>query len=312
MVEFYHASVKERFIRSITKPNQAALCRNIFHKTAPEEFRTEKDLCSWDEAQLRPLVEQFAGLRTTGRAAQMSLLRRYAAWCDEHTDFFVSDAVFKIKIDGSDAIRNQSVSGPDDFQRYLDAIYDPESLKTVGCVYRCYMWLAYCGLEEEEDAFYIRCADVDVERRFFYCNGERYELYPEAVRCFEIVSKLPVLKYIHPNYGEVYQPRASGLDGTEDTLLRTLRPISSIVSFRSIQSRLRKQAVDDGRTTKRIGYLGAFHSGQFYRQYVTENLFSMLPYYEKAERYYWKPDPQERDFYRDYERWKAVYYPKES
>lgn len=305
MGNLYNEAKKQRFMTGeIKTASQTVICNAIFVNTAPFEASYGKDLCFWENDELLPLLEGYAGLRTARRSIQYGLIRKYIIWCRDVLHENVSNAVFNVRICGENSLRRMSVANPAEFQEYLDAVYVSESQKTVDCIYRCYMWLAYCGIKSERDAFFVKCVDVDTNNKVFSYKNLTYLIFDEAVPAFEAASRLPMLKYQNAHYGPVYLERARGLDGASGTLIRGLRPISSIGSFRTLQSRLRRRAVDVGRTEKRIGYLSAYTSGCFYRQYATENHLLVLPESNMAHC-----AASDQDFLYDYERWRAFYYP---
>ena len=219
---------------------------------------------------------------------------------------------------GLGKVRTQTVFNPTELQKYLDTICEPESEKTTDNIYRCFYWLAFAGMEEE-DILKVRCSDVDFENMVVHFGGEEYEIYRAAIPAFRNAATLTEFVYKHPNYPpdkRVIRNRALG-----DTLIRGIRSAVSVKSLRVELSRRSKKCIDEGLTEKQLSYYRVWLSGMFYRMYEAENAGMPVSFSGAADKFMegkeYKldtgrntPEAKKRavmnDYMQDYERWKAA------
>lgn len=281
MPELFNQQKKEAFLASTyTNEVQSRQCRYYLARLAPFEIDWDADFSTFDEARLKQALEELAGVRDQSQNMMFHYLRRYVEWCKASGDPDVSDAIFHVKVDGLEKIRQRTVSSPEHLQQYLDAVYEPESEKTVDVTYRAYFWLAFAGMKEE-DIIKVRCTDVDLDGMVIRYNGEEYPIYEQAVMTLQIASRLPVFKYRHPNYkSDIYRDRIAG-----DTLVRSFRDVRNVVTYRNSLSKAIHEALKDGRTTIRLSYSRTWLSGLFWRAYECEKAGGTVDFRQEAEQF---------------------------
>lgn len=273
----YNYEQKESFIRDYTNNLVTASgCVNLFNRVEKYEERWGDDVCTRSVSELQPMVDDIIGLRTTARCARLIVLREYARWCISNGIPGASDSIFRVNTAAVSKVKAQTVFNPAELQKHLDILFLPEDKESVDCIYRCYMWLAYCGIEED-DAFKIACENVDFDNMVINYQGKRFPIYKESVAAFKNAVNLKQFAYIHPLYfNVVMKDRASG-----NNLLRTTANNCNPQSFKTEISRTEK--ANEKLTGKRLSYSRVKLSGLFYRAYIQELLGDTIDFLAVAE-----------------------------
>lgn len=317
----YNEELKTKFTRSYTQsPSMAKLCATIFNKVGQYEEKWGADVCTRTAEELQPMIDSIVGFRSRSKWSTLIILKDYVKWCLGTSVPNACDGMLKINTVGLDNVRTQMVSIPKHLQKYLDEIYDPESDQSTDNIYRCFFWLAYSGMKEEE-ILEVKCDEVDLTTLTVSHNGNDYEIHREAIPAFRNCVELSSFVFNHPLYSAnhtVWKPRADG-----DTLVRGIRSVSSLKAMRMTLSRKAKEAIDDGKTTQRLSYYRVYLSGLFYRMYEREKSgepvdFSddALKFMEGREYQFEKGCKNEaikrreiaKDYLEDYQRWKLAFF----
>ena len=267
----YNGKQKNKFIQQYSSNKSTErLCVKFFDSTQPYEEELNADICTLESEQIQSILDHTAtGVRAGSRLAKIVILRDYIRWCMENNYPNVNHNVNNITTNGVEKVRRRTVANPKALQMYLDEVFDSESNMTTDNIYRCYFWLAYAGMSEE-DIFKVKISDVDFRRMAVRYDRRNTEvpIYPEALEAFHNCVELDYFKYQHPGYSEIItKPRVAG-----DTLIRgTVRQIA-LLSMRSVLSKRTKSVEDE--VNKRLSYFGAWISGVFYRarEYETAGL----------------------------------------
>ena len=316
----YNEQVKTRFIRQYTDSvTTATLCQRVFEATAKYEEEWQADLCTKTKEEVQPLVDEIAGLRAKSKTVRVIILKEYAKWCLAVEIPGACDGILNVDTIGTEQLRFNMVSNPLMLQQYLDILYEPESKQTSNDIYRCFFWLAFAGVNEE-DALGIKCSDVDFENMVIKYKGLNVPIYREAIPTFRNCATLKSFVYSHPSYKEgtiVYMDRPKG-----DTLIRGIRKVPTINAFRTRISLTTKDAYESGKTKLRLSYHKVWLSGLFYRMYERESAGIPVDFYEAAERFTAgktynfsktrntfeaKKRQVAREFMQDYRRWKVSF-----
>lgn len=287
----------------------------FFKQSAPYERRFNKDLCQFNAVELREYMEGTAGLRDGSKTKQISMLKNYFAWCESALKIPVSNAIKEVSVTGIAKIRRSMVANPRGLQSVLDLYYDPVDMKTVDNIYRCFFWLAFAGVDEE-DIMGVKCKDVDTDNRTLIVNGEVFYIEQEAVPALKIASTLPLFMYYHPNYKPVYKERSPG-----DTLIRgfSAPSLSTVRNLISTRSRASAYKFPEGEEV-RLTHYRVWLSGQFYRIRKKE-IEGIEPDFTELARHYvsgkaYENDKEiahtamvreKRNYRTDYERWKIAF-----
>lgn len=315
----YNSEQKTQFIQWYTSSiTTAYVCETTFNAFEPYETAWGADLCTQTAEVLRPVVDKLTGLRVRSKWARVILLKDYVKWCLSHCVEGACDGMLSVEATGIDKLRRQSVSGPFHLQQYLNQICDPESQKTLDNVYRCYYWMAYGGIAEE-DIPTIRNTDVDFQHMVIRYRDTEVPIYREAVQAFRNCVDLTQFAYIHPHYHDpIQKDRAPG-----DTLIRGTNGVASIKSIRVELSRRSKRAFEEGRTTTQLSHYRAWISGLFFRMYERECAGFEVDFSDAAAQFMegrtYKLDSGRntveakkrqcaRDYMEDYQRWKLAFF----
>lgn len=313
----YNEEVKVKFIREYThSEHMANFIATLFNTFTTYEESWGADLCTRTKDELQPVVDNVLGLRTRSQWPGLLVLRTYCKWCITNNVPGACDGATQITAVGVDKIRKQMVSGPVHLQKYLDDVFPPVEDETVSIVYRCYFWMAFSGISEA-DALLVKCSDVDFTNLVIRFAGKEYELYREAIPTFRLAVTLDSFQYFHEN--PTYVVRRDRQSG--DTILRGIKPITTVLSLRSAVCGQPKKAFEEGRTEQRLSYRRAMLSGLFYRNYERErsglplNFADVVIEETRGKTYALNrrmkvehiQNRLERDYLEDYQRWKFVF-----
>ena len=228
----YNKELKTQFIREYTTSiSRAETCVSAFEAMSPYEEEWGADFCTKSAQELAPVIEKLVGFRVRSRWQRIIVFQKYVKWCISHKVTGACDGMLHIDTVGLGKLRMQMVANPLQLQMYLNVICEPESEQTTDNIYRCFYWMAYSGMDEE-DILKTMIHDVDMENLVVHCNGEEYEIYREAIPAFKNATMLTEFVYKHPNYPAdkiVRRHRAPG-----DTVIRGIRSSISTTSYHTL------------------------------------------------------------------------------
>lgn len=316
----YNEKIKHRFMMEVVSstPWKLKLCESVFGSTEKYEEEWGADLCTKTADELQPMINQITGFRARSKWTKLILLKDYVRWCIEMNVDGACSGILDIKTIGLDKVKQQTIANPKHLQNYLDAICEPADRMATDNIYRCYYWLAYAGMEEE-DILKVKCSDVNF-KKMEVLYEQKYTvvpIYPEGIDAFHNCVELNQFLYIHPNYSkEVWKDRADG-----DTLIRGIKSVPTIKALRVELSRRSKQKSD--KTPLKLSYFRVWLSGIFYRMYEQE-IIGIQPDFnaivaQQMEGKTYKLDSGRntieakhrqlvRDYEEDYERWKLAWF----
>ena len=270
----YNAELKEEFVKqftdSITTRNA---CLTLFNKFEPYEVMWNADLCTQEAEVLTPIINNLIGLRVRSKNNRMSILVNYGQWCLDNNVSGACNGLLNVKPDNLENVRHQTVKNPKHLQRYLNEICLPESMQSADNTIRCFYWLAYAGMNED-DIFSVKTTDVNLDEMEVVYNGESYNIYREGLDAIKNCVKLNQFVYINPNYSAdkiVYINRVPG-----DILIRGIKGTLSKQTMRVVLSRKSKECLKPDKITGKpktdlkLSYYRVWLSGVFYRMYENE------------------------------------------
>lgn len=285
----YNKELKEKFISEFTTNiNRRRTCTTLFEALEKYENEWHSDFCTMHEVDIKPVVADLIGIRVTSERTRLSVLRAYVRWCLTNGVDGACGDLLEIKDFGVEKFKKQTVANPRQLQRFLNCILDPESEGTVDNVYRCYYWLAFAGIGEE-DAFLVNGEDVDLTEMVINYNGREYPIYREGIRAFKNCKELKFFKFKHPNYTtkDIYKTRAVG-----DLLLRGMSNKKSIKAMRVEMSKKQKNqkyrlasTINDKSLDLQLSYYRVALSGIFYRVYEAERAGMPVDFMDVAESF---------------------------
>ena len=314
----YNETQKRKFILAYTKSaNTASMAETVFNVTEEFEQKWDADICTKDMDDLLPAITKVACLRIRSNDIRYSVLKTYGRWCREQGIDGALDALENIDIRkvGFDKIREQTVRDPNNLQEYLNVICEREDRQATDNIVRCYCWLAYSGVEEE-DIIKIKCSDVDLDNMIVHYESGIWQIkiYDEAFAAFKNCVELDKFLFINPRF-ETYRERVPG-----DTLVRGVNDLPTTSSMRVELSRKAKR--HDEELNVKLSYKRIRMSGIFYRTLMDEKNgiepnFKTLVHYERKGKKYNLSNSRntqssklmelERNYLSDYERWKVAW-----
>lgn len=313
----YNEEMKARFIRQYTGSlNTANVATTIFNALEEHEKSWNADLCTRSSDELQPVIDEIAGLRSKSKWMALTILKEYVKWCIAMKVPGACDGMLQIQAVGLDKIRHQMVSCPLHLQRFLDEVFDRESEETIDNIYRCYFWMAYGGIDEE-DTILIRNEEVDFSQMAISYKTTSVPIYREALPAFRNAVSLNSFLYKHPNYSKpVRRDRVPG-----DTLMRGIRATTKTFTMRTTLSKRNIKAVEDGSTDLQLSFYRVRMSGLFYRVYEMERAGIPANFSEAAlrvmdgktyslsgrEKIEHRQNKIERSYLEDYQRWKLAF-----
>lgn len=313
----YNEEQKRRFISGYTKSlNTAKVAGVIFDAIAPYEETYEKDMSTFSVDELQPAINNILGLRSGSKWMGITILREYVRWCIINECPGACDSITHVDLLGLDKVRLQMVSSPLHLQKYLNEVFDPEADETIDNIYRCFFWMGYSGIPEE-NTLSVEADDIDMESMVIKREDGVFPIYREAIPAFRNAITLTQFHYKHPNYSkDVIRNR---LPGT--TLMRGIKANTQIMTLRSTLSRRLNEAYKDGKTMQQLSFYRIWLSGLFYRMYDMERAgipadFSDVAIQQMEGKTYslegratlrQKQNRKAREYMMDYQRWKIAF-----
>lgn len=324
----YNRDIKKEFVQTYTSETRRNAAQNMFNIIGKYEDEWRADVCTVGIEQLKPMMTELSGARSSSFRFYLSILRGYVNWVIEGCRINgACRSVFEINQPGVEKFRKQMVVNPEHLQLYMDCLFDSEEDETVDNIYRCYFWLAFVGLDEE-DAISVKCADISLKRMSVIANENEYPLPKESSLAFKNCVTLDSFRLNHPIYTiDVRHDRVAG-----DELLRGVKTGASAHTIREAISRRQKNKSSWRGKMRlnpnvdmdlKLSYGRVKLSGLFYRQYEIEKKTKTCPDFvpvalEFMGDYQYKLDKSRNSreakvrqvtagYLRDYERWKDAY-----
>lgn len=313
----YNEELKARFIRSYTKSlstaQHAIVVFNAFEKS---ERQWGADLCTRPASDLQPIVDSVVGMRYQSRWMAISILKEYCRWCIASQIPGAQNGIDGVCISGLEKIKKQMVSSPLHLQKYLDAVFDPENEETIDNTYRCFYWMAFAGIEEE-DCLTMTCDRVDLSSLTIRYDDTHVRIYREAIPAFQNAINLKNFAYKNSNYVNAKTIRRDRIDG--NAVMKGIKAEPKILTLRPILAGKAKKAIDAGRTDLMLTHYRVWLSGLFFRMYEIERAGEDVDFSEDAIRYvdrriYADANSRrdrkariEREYKEDYQRWKLAF-----
>lgn len=313
----YNAELKSRFVEDYTKSiNTANVATTVFEAFEPYEVSWNADLCTKSKEELQPAIDEILALRARSQWMSLTILKEYVKWCIAMKVPNACDGMLGIETAGLSKVKRQMISSPLHLQRVLDEVFDKESEETIDVIYRCYYWMAFGGIKED-DTLLVKASDIDFANMEIAYKDTHIPLYREALPAFHKAAELNSFRYKNPNYSRtIIRDRVPG-----DTLMRGIRAVTKTVTLRSILSKKSAKAIEDGLTQQQLSFYRVWMSGLFYRMYDRERAGIPIDFSEAAtnfvsDRTYalngrikleHKQNRIERDYMEDYQRWKLAF-----
>ncbi len=307
----YNEERKTRFITETHSSSEYG--RSIFTTTEPYETKEGVDVSEFTANTLQSLINENFGSRIRTAYTVISFLKSYISWCKKE-GYKTTDGVYSLEIDVDSKMRQKMVASPAHLESILNKIFEPVTSNTVDCLYRCYLWMAFAGIDEDETVE-VLVSEVDLGSMLIEHNGGSYEIYREAVSAFKMACEATEFRYINPNYAEekqgMYRERYKG-----EYLLRGIRsPKLKIATLRAvIGKKFREYNIQTSYGRIRLSgiFYKAFEMERFgepvnFNAYVVERMKkNNHPLEHGISKDKWAYSVK-RDIERDYESWKRAF-----
>lgn len=304
----YNESNKRRFIDDYAGSlSTRTMVEAFFNSIEKYEIAWQADICTKSVDDLQPVVDEVVGLRIKSQMLYITILKEYVKWCLAMKIPGSRDDMLKIDSVGVGRIKRQMVSSPLHLQRYLNSIFDKESEETIDNIYRCYFWMAFSGIDEE-DAFLVKSDDVDFTTLSIRYKTYTVPIYREAMPAFKNAATLNSFLYKNQNYtNPIRRDRVPG-----DTIMRGVRSNPKILSIRRVLSSRSVKAFEDGVTDTQLSFGRVKLSGIFYRAYERERAGFHINFKQEVladgkSRSLSKQNQIEKEYFEDYKRWKLAF-----
>lgn len=320
----FNAELKNRFIKEATdgkSDNTIDFTINMLKAIEPYEERKGADLCTFTTEEAQRAFEELSGVSMSSALAVFSFYKRYVSWCIANGVEGACDGVLRTEKNISDSkYEKQMLRNPLQLQSILDKLFFPEQMGCADMIDRCFYWLLYCGIEQN-DIGYVTKSSVDFENLVIRLDGVEYPMVTEAIRSLRYACTATELAYpqeepISP-YDKVKFRVVKRVDN--EWILSRKSKAGEDNRARSIYLHARKKLIARGKDPSILPSIGnIWMSGVFYREFQRElaGLPSILPEYGKmiAEKSYLNNKSKSYKntlkytkgaLRRDYKEWKA-------
>ncbi len=290
--------------------------KNWFSRTAEFEEEYGKDLCAFSVDEMQSVVDNLLGVQTEGRNHTLRNLRSYLAWARVKYADESLDSILHVDTSGIDVMRRNMIGSPQDLQDYLDAVFPSVNSQTVGNVYRCWCWMAFCGVDKE-DTITVMDSDVDLSGSTFTAVGKKYALSGFSKPAFSKLKQSDVFYISRKSAkGLIYSSTRARANGAQ--FLRTFSGDSTLISLTTALSIAERKATEINPDIKSLDYRKIWTSGEFYYIYINE-MRGITPSFDRIvdkkvagrdeHRMADKRSQCKKYAQEDYNRWKAAFFP---
>lgn len=314
----FNSELKEQYINdsNFTEAREK-FARHLFSAIEKYEEQWGSDICTRNVDEIQPVIDAVTGYKKQSWYTTLSYLHTYGKWCLDKGVFGATDALLRIRGATNDKFREQTVASPGELQKYLNDIFEPESHRKIDNTFRCFYWLAYSGMKED-DIYMVRATDVDFVRMVVKYNDCEYPIYEQSLPAIMNCVVLTAFSSTSSQCAnDMIMPRGEG-----DILIRGTKPFATKGTLRPLLSRIANKAFNNESTQLKLSYNRIWLSGLFYRMYQRECdgfrvLFSAVALEYLQDKYKDDPDKiitrieinrKSKSYMSDYKRWKKVFH----
>ena len=308
----FNEEIKRQFIDYYAKTDYS---KNkiwyMFKAFEPYERAWGTDLSEVSAEKLQTPVNNILGIRKVSKRTDIIVLQEYAKWCIKKGIKTATLNILSVDKEGLEKVKRQTVSSPLHLQKFMDDVFESENKETVDIVYRCYLWLAYGGMPENQTGF-VKTTDINFNDLIISYDKYEIPIYQYAIPVFKKAVMLNDFAYFHPNYSDsIRRDRIPG-----NLLLRGVRGQSKSNSMREYVSRRIGKVEKEGDTQHRLSYRRIWLSGMFYRTlemeragYTHTNFVNIILQENKGGNHLSNSRLNRKlnDIKDDYRRWKNAY-----
>lgn len=272
----YNEGIKLRFIAHMGFSGaQYKFAVTLFNSLQKYEEQWGCDVCAVSEDKLSNAINEISSLRSSSLHTRINILRSYARWCIENNIPGATDTAMRVYPDNSYKIKTQMVSGPTELALYLDILFPPVSDLEVSILYRCYFWLAFSGMKQE-DILKVKKSDINFNDMLIHFNGDDYPIYNGAINAFRAAIDAKYFRYWNKLLNRMIEIQR----GCDDYLMASSGRVITPENIKSQISRRAKQAFQTGEARTCVSYIHAYLSGVFFRKFEMERAIGERYTYE--------------------------------
>lgn len=263
----YNDDQKESFIGQYTQHSSTQrVIRVLFGQLEKYERKWGRDISEKGlDSDLCLALEDSLGVRTASRRTMLTLLQSYIRWCVDVGIPNVSTEILGLTVDciGIERVKLLYVANPTHLELQLDRLFPPISEETSSILCRCFCWLAYAGMKEE-DILKVKRSDINLRTGIVRHKNCEYPIYREGASAIDNCSNLD--SFIVPFCGR--NKRSERVDS--DIVMRGVRSLPSVKSIRVELSRTGIRHFEKTGEEIRLSHARLWLSGMFYRMYERE------------------------------------------
>lgn len=314
----FNPELKERFIQEANYTDaRAKFARWLFDTIEKYEEQWGADICTQPIESVQPIVDMVSGAKYKSFVSVIAYFHKYCEWCLATGVENATSALLQIRAPSNDKFKTQMLSSPAHLQEYLDAIFEPESHKRIDNTYRCFYWLAYSGMSED-DIYSVKASDIDFLHMIVKYNNNEYPIYEQALpammNCTILSAFSSTAEYLPKNSKFIQR-------GDGNILIRGTKSTVSKSTLKPLLSRYASDAVKKNRTQLKLSYNRVWLSGLFFRMHEREMegykvSFMLFSANQLAQKH--KDNPQREptiteirkkshEYLSDYKRWKKAF-----
>lgn len=258
----YQSELKARFIRQYTNSANTALrCESLFDIVESVESELGKDVCTMTDDEFSGVLSLVCGVKHSTGTRMSAFLRDYIKWCVDTDVSGANQDLLTVEFDQTDNMRDGMYKSPSHLQHVLDSLFYPVSEGTFHNALRCYIWLAYIGLQQKEIEI-VEKTNVDFASNTVHSASGAHSIYMEAIPTFLSCVNETSFRYFHNKHGGL-SPRERA-----DSALLLARTKSTVKSQELINSICAVTRAKESNASFRYDRL--LLSGVFYRMYLRE------------------------------------------
>ncbi len=272
-----NTELKDGFVRQFSESESVRhRCYSVFARLGDFEDKLGKDVYEFTDREMTDVLAQTSGLRRSTQYQTIRIINEYLKWARSNGINVVCNTVSEGDEDVVQNYRKKMVFGVEHLSRLFSAIFGTSGGDGSYIIFRCYLWLAFVGIDFE-DAYELRTRDVDTDYMRVLVKGREYPLYKESIPDFKSAKELTAFRL--PNH--LYPDKVTIVDREDgDRLLRRMKKATNADAgdpANTVGSTIRRYVRDAvcGKklaVTNTLTYSNVKLSGLFYRMYLREEM----------------------------------------
>lgn len=279
----YNEGIKSKFFEKYTRsPQTKKLLLHVFEGISAIEEQYNKDFSVMSVQQAQEAFNCISGTKVNGASTILMILKGYVRWCHAN-GFPTTNAVYDLRIDMHDKLRESYVASPHHLWKALEAAFPHPETNEIEYIYRSFLWLGFMGLQVAE-AIQVTANQLNFEEmRLTFPVGDKeksFIIYPESARDLHKAAELTA--FVEPHgQRSVQKLRAGGNEilrgkvsdhSLAEAVDSTFRPIISRAFKKALASYEHQGIPVPVELSLKLTFKHIYMSGLFYRTYERERI----------------------------------------